>query len=176
MMCRLPPHLQPNPRHSLPSILRASAAPPLHPTWSWWAIVSFKQMDGEQRGERDAPLCLSPLVSLPTRLWVIFSSFQGTAMNNLSLLSETQAVPQPPHPYLTLCRLTSAGCSMDSISLPRFLLSVSGLHTQSGFFVSRGVLQGPEINWGCGWMTSGPSLIKAWVLKVCRVYNEVCIS
>lgn len=102
-------------------------------------------------------------------------------MNNLSLHSETQALPQPPTSYLTLCRLARAGCSPDSISHPRFLLTVSALHTQSGyflffFFVSWGVLQGPKINWGCGWMTSGPSFIKVWVLEVCRVYNEVYIS
>lgn len=129
------------------------------------------------KGVRGGPPLPVPLVSLPTRLWVIFSSFHGRAMNNLSLLSETQAPPQPPPSYLTLCRLARAGCSPDSISHPRFLLTVSALHTQSGFFfVSRGVLQGPEINWGCGWMTSGPSFIKVWVLEVCRVYNEVYIS
>lgn len=51
------------PPRSLPPILRASAAPPLHPTWSWWAIVRFKQMDGEQRGERGAPSACPPCIT-----------------------------------------------------------------------------------------------------------------
>ena len=57
------------------------------------------------KGVRGGPPLPVPLVSLPTRLWVIFSSFHGRAMNNLSLLSETQAPPQPPpllsHPLQT---------------------------------------------------------------------------
>lgn len=130
-------------------------------------------MDGEQRGERDAPLCLSPLVSLPTRLWVIFSSFHGRAMNNLSLLTETQALLQPPPP-LILPSADSPGPAAAWIPSP--YLAVSALHTQSGLFVSGGVLQGPEINWGCGWMTSGRGFIKARVLEVCWLYNEVYIS
>lgn len=135
------------------------------------------QADGwGTKGWEEGPPLPVPLVSLPTRLWVIFSSFHGGAMNNLSLLCETP-FRHPPLSYLTLCRLARAGCSSDSISQPRFLLTVSALHTQSFFFfVSRGVLQGPEINWGCGCMTSGPSFMKAWVLEVCRVYNEVYIS
>lgn len=56
-----PSSFQPHPTRSLPPILQASAAPPLHPTWSWWAIVRFKQMDGEQRGERGAPSACPPL-------------------------------------------------------------------------------------------------------------------
>lgn len=134
-------------------------------------------MDGEQRGERDAPLCLSPLVSLPTRLWVIFSSFQGTAMNNLSLLSETQALPQPPPSLISPSADSPVPAApwIASLYLAFYSLSLAFTPNQV-FFVSRGVLQGLEINWGCGWMTSGPSFIKAWVLEVCRVYNEVCIS
>lgn len=57
------PPLQPNPTRLLPPILQASAAPPLHPTWSWWAIVRFKQMDGEQRGERGAPSACPPCIT-----------------------------------------------------------------------------------------------------------------
>lgn len=33
-VCRLPPPPRPSPRHALPSILQACAAPPLHPSWS----------------------------------------------------------------------------------------------------------------------------------------------
>lgn len=129
---------------------------------------------GNKGGERDAPLCLSPLVSLPTRLWVIFSSFHGRAMNNLSLLTETQALLQPPHPTLIFPSADSPGPAAPWI--PSLYLAVSALNTQSGLFVSGGVLHGPEINWGCGWMTSGPGFIKAGSLEVCWLYNEVYIS
>lgn len=120
------------------------------------------------KGVRGGPLCSSPLVSLPARLWVIFSSFHGGAMNNLSLHSETVGLRcrRPPplsHPLQT----RSGRLLQDSISHPRFLLTVSALHTQSGFFLFLRALRGPEINWGCGWMTSALSFIKVWVLEVC---------
>lgn len=131
-------------------------------------------MDGEQRGEGMPPLSLSPLVSLPTRLWVIFSSFHGRAMNNLSLLPETQALLQPPPPTLIFPSADPPGPA--AAWIPSLHLAVPALNTQSGLFVSGGVLQGPEINWGCGWMTSGPGFIKARLLEVCWLYNEVDIS
>lgn len=135
-------------------------------------------MDGEQRGERGAPSACPPCITA-NRLWVIFSSFHGRAMNNLSLLSQTQA-PLQPAPLIS----PSAGSPgpaaprIASLTLAFYSLSLPCTPNQVFFFffVSRGVLQDPEINWGCGWMTSGPSFIKVWVLEVCRVYNEVYIS
>jgi len=139
MSCRLPPPPFSAPPHPLTSShsasLCCSTPPPCLVLMSHCEI----QADGwGTKGWEGGPLCLSPLVSLPTRLWVIFSSFHGRAMNNLSLLSETRATPQPPPSYLSLCRLARAGCSPDSISHPRFLLTVSALHTQSGFFLFLG--------------------------------------
>lgn len=180
MSCRFPtPSAPPHPlTSSLSASLCCCSTPP-----PYLVLMSHCEIQADGWGTkrvRGGPPLPVPLVSLPTRLWVIFSSFHGRAMNNLSLLSETQAPLLPPLlSYLTLCRLARAGCSPDSISHPRFLLTVSALHTQSGFspfFVSRGVLQGLEINWGCGWMTSGPGFIKVWVLEFCWVYNEVYIS
>lgn len=126
-----------NPPHPLTSSHSASLHPstllgPDEPLWD-----SSRWMGN--KGVRGRPPLPVPLVSLPTRLWVIFSSFHGRAMNNLSLLSETQALLQPPPSYLTLCRRARAGCSPDSISHPSFLLTVSALHTQSGFFLFLGV-------------------------------------
>lgn len=119
-------------RDPLPHITSQSpaptpSAPPAHflrPTWSWWAIVRFKQMDGEQRGERGPPLPV-PLVSLPTRLWVIFSSFHGRAMNNPGsslrpsrppLISPSADLPGPAAPRIA--SLTPAFSSVSSPSTP----------------------------------------------------------
>lgn len=130
--CLTPPFSPTPPAHFLPFCKPVLLHPstllgPDEPLWD-----SSRWMGN--KGVRGGPPLPVPLVSLPTRLWVIFSSFHGRAMNNLSLLSETRATPQPPPSYLTLCRLARAGCSPDSISHPRFLLTVSALHTQSGFF------------------------------------------
>lgn len=78
------------------------------------------------KGVRGGPPLLVPLVSLPTRLWVIFSSFHSRAMNNLSLYSETQAPPQPPplispsadSPRPAAPRIASLTLAFDSLSLP----------------------------------------------------------